>query len=60
MKIQQKVASYEIICMWETGLISQANESKVVYLLAYPIAGPFKDRFLLVCSTLRNLTKLFK
>ena len=47
MKIQQKVASYEIICMWETGLISQANESKVVYLLAYPMRALLKTDFYL-------------
>ena len=49
MRIQQKVASYENICKWKTGLIGQANEGKVVYLSADPNAGPFKGRFLLVC-----------
>ena len=34
MRIQQKVASYEKICKWKTGLISQANGSKVVHLSA--------------------------
>ena len=42
MRIQQKVASYEKISKWKTGLISQADRSKVVYLSAEPNAGPFK------------------
>ena len=49
MRIQQKVASYENIRKWKTGLIGQANGSKVVYLSADPNAVPFKDRFPLVC-----------
>ena len=49
MRIQQKVASYENIRKWKTGLIGQANGSKVVYLSADPNASPFKGRFLLVC-----------
>ena len=49
MRIQQKVASYEKIRKWKTSLISQANGSKVVHLSADPNAGPFKDRFPLVC-----------
>ena len=48
MRIQQKVASYEKICKWKTGLIGQANGSKVMYLSADANAGPFKDRFPLV------------
>ena len=32
-----------------SGLIGQANGSKVVYLSADPNAGPFKGRFPLVC-----------
>ena len=60
MRIQQKVASYEKIRKWKTGLIGQANGSKVVYLSADPNAVPFKDRFPLVCWILRNVTKLFK
>ena len=31
MGIQQKVASHEKNCKWKTGLIGQANGSKVVY-----------------------------
>ena len=42
MRTQQKVASYEKISRWKTGLIGQANRSKVVYLSAEPNAGPFK------------------
>ena len=34
MRIQQKVALYEKICKWETGLIRQANGNKLVYLSA--------------------------
>ena len=49
MRIQQKVASYENIRKWKTGLIGQANGSKVVYLSADPNAGPFKGRFPLAC-----------
>ena len=41
MRIQQKVALNENICKRKTGLIGQANRSKVVYLTA----DPFKDRF---------------
>ena len=47
MRIQQK-ASYKNICKWKTGLIDQANGSKVVYLSADPNPGPFKGRFPLV------------
>ena len=60
MSIQQKVASYEQICKWKTGLIGQANGSKVVYLSADPNAGPVKGRLPLVCWILRHVTKLFK
>ena len=49
MRIQQKVASYEKVRKWKTGLIGQANRSKVVYLSADPNVGPFKDGFSLVC-----------
>ena len=42
MRIQQKIASYGKIFRLKTGLISQANGSKVVYLSADPNAGPFK------------------
>ena len=49
MRIQQKVASYENIRKWKTGLIGQANGSKVVYLSADPNSDPFKDRFPLLC-----------
>ena len=48
MKIEQKVALYEKI-KWKTGLISQANRSKVMYLLADLNAGPFRGPFPLVC-----------
>ena len=49
MRIQQKAASYEKIRKWKTGLIGQANGSKVVYLSADLNAGPFKDQFPFVC-----------
>ena len=49
MRIQQKVASFEKIRKWKTGLIGQANGSKVANLSAAPKAGPFKGRFQLVC-----------
>ena len=49
MRIQQKVASYEKIRKWKTGLIGQANGSKVVCLLVDLNAGSFKGRFPLVC-----------
>ena len=49
MRIPQKVASYENIRTWKTGLIDQANGSKVVYLSADLNAAPFKERFPLVC-----------
>ena len=49
MKILQKVASYEKIRKWKTGLIGQANGNKVVYISADPNAGPFKGRLPLVC-----------
>ena len=49
MRIKQKATSNEKIRRWKTGLIGQANGSKVVYLTADPNAGPFKDRFPLVC-----------
>ena len=55
MRIQQKVASYEKIRKWETGLIGQVNGSKVVYLSADLNAGPFKGRFPLVCWILQNV-----
>ena len=32
MRIQQKVASYEKIHQWKTGLIDQANQSKIKYI----------------------------
>ena len=47
MRIQQKVASFEKIRKWKTGLISQANWSLAVYLSADPNAGPFKGRCML-------------
>ena len=43
-----KVASFEKICKWKTGLIGQANGSTVVYLSAEANAGPFKGQFPLV------------
>ena len=49
MRIQQKFTLCEKICKWKTGLINQANKSKVVYLSADANAGPFKGQFLLVC-----------
>ena len=49
MKIKQKVALYKKNCKWKTGLISQANRSKVVYLTADPNAGRFKGQFPLLC-----------
>ena len=49
MRIQQKVAPYEKIRNWKTGLIGQANGSKVVCSSADPNEGPFKDQFPLVC-----------
>ena len=49
MRIQQTMASYKTICKWKTGLIGQANRSKLVYLSADPNGGPFKGRFPLVC-----------
>ena len=55
MRIQQKVASYEKIRWWKTGLISQAIGSKVVYLLADPNAGHFKGRFPLKSLEARKL-----
>ena len=47
MRIQQKVPLYEKNCKWKTGLISQANGSKVVYLSADSNADHFKGWFLL-------------
>ena len=49
MRIQQKVDSYEEIFKRKTGLIGQANGSKVVYSSTDPNAGPFKDRSPVVC-----------
>ena len=49
MRILQKVALYEKIRKWKTGLIDQANGSKVVHLSADPNTGVFNDRFPLVC-----------
>ena len=49
MRIQQKVASYQQIPKWKTGLIGQANGSKVVYLSAGLNTGSFEGRFSLVC-----------
>ena len=43
MRIKQNVTSFEKIHKWKTSLISQANGSKAVYLLAHPNVGPFKD-----------------
>ena len=60
MRIQQKVVSNERIRKWKTGLIGQADRSKVVYLTAGPNAAAFKDRCPLVYCMLRNVTKLFK
>ena len=48
MRIQQKVDSYEKSCKWKTGLIDQANGSKVVYLSADPNADFFNGRSPLV------------
>ena len=45
MRIQQKTASYKNIRKWKTGLIGQANGSKVVYLSTDPNMGLFKGRF---------------
>ena len=59
MRIPQKVAPYKN-CKWKTGLICQANGSKVVYLSAYLNVGPFKGRYSLVCGILRNVRKLSK
>ena len=42
MIIQQKVASNEKIHMWKTGLIGQANGSKVMYLTVDPNAALLK------------------
>ena len=42
MRIQQKVASYEKIRKWKTGLIGEANGSKVVYLSPDPKASQLK------------------
>ena len=42
MRIQQKVASYEKIRKWKTGLIGQANGIKVVYLSVNSNSGLFK------------------
>ena len=41
MRIQQKVASYEKIRKWKTGLIGQANGSEVVYLSADLLKADF-------------------
>ena len=48
MRIQEKVASYEKIRKWKSGLIGQANGNKVAYLSVEPNAGSFTGRFLLV------------
>ena len=45
---------------WKTGLIGQANRSKVVYLSTDPNAGPFKGWSWLVRWILHNVTKLLK
>ena len=56
-ELSKKVASNEKILKWKTGLISQANGSKVVYLLADPNVGPFPlGWFPLVCWILHNVT----
>ena len=60
MGIQQKVGSYENIRKWKTGLIGQANGSKVVYLSADLNVGPFKGQFPFVCWILSNVMKLYK
>ena len=54
MRIQQKVALNEKNRKRNSGLIGQANGSKVVHLSADPNVGPFKGRFP------TNVTKLFK
>ena len=57
----KKVASNEKILKWKTGLISQADGSKVVYLSADPNVGPFPlGQFPLVCWILHNVTELIK
>ena len=50
----------EKIYKWKTGLIGQANGSKVVYLSADPNVGPLTGWYPLVCWILCNVTKLFK
>ena len=45
MSIQQKVGSYEKMCKWKTGLLGQANGSKVVYLSADPKRALLKADF---------------
>ena len=45
MKIKQKVALYKKNCKWKTGLIGQANWSKVVCLTADCNAGLLKADF---------------
>ena len=49
MRIQQKVFLFNKIHKWKTGLIGQANRSKVMYLSADSNAGPFIGLFPLVC-----------
>ena len=60
MRIHQKVALYEKIRKWKTGLIGQDNGSKGVYLSADPKVGPSKGWFPHVCWILHNVTKLVK
>ena len=50
MRIQQKVAWYEKIRKWKTGLIGQVNGSKVVYLSGNPNAG-------LISTCMLNITQ---
>ena len=45
MRIQQKIASSKKIYKWKTGLISQGNGSKVVYLLAETNVALLKANF---------------
>ena len=52
MRIQQKVAWYEKIRKWKTGLIGQVNGSKVVYLSGNPNAG-------LICTLMDLMVLLY-
>ena len=55
MRMQQIVTLYQIICQLNSGLIGQANGSKVVYLSADPNEGPFKGQFPLKFLEARRL-----